>query len=61
MTIRNAAPAGIWRRAKQTLGKLWQGMINLPDRPEYRDGRSDPFDIPRFPPVLGAISRRTNQ
>ena len=50
MTIRNAAPAGIWRRAKQTLGKLWQGMINLPDRPEYRDGRSDPFDIPRVPP-----------
>jgi len=50
MTTRNTAPAGIWARAKQTLGKLWQGVINLPDRPEYNDRRSNSFDIPRFPP-----------
>ena len=50
MTTRNTAPARIWRRAKQTLGKSWQWVVNLPDRPDHSDRRNDPFDIPRFPP-----------
>lgn len=50
MTIRNPVAAGIWRRTTKALGKLWQGVLNLPDRPEYNDRRSNSFDIPRFPP-----------
>jgi hypothetical protein len=50
MTIRNPVTTGIWHQTTKALGKLWQGVINLPARPEYNDRRSNSFDTPRFPP-----------
>jgi hypothetical protein len=36
----------LWRRATTALGKLWQGMVSLPDRPTQRELEQD---YPRFP------------
>ena len=47
---RHTARAGFWSRTTRALGKLWQGVINLPDRPDHNDRRNNLFDIPRFPP-----------
>jgi hypothetical protein len=47
---RHLAPAGIWSRTTSSvgkaLGKLWHGMITLPDRPTQRELEQD---YPRFP------------
>jgi hypothetical protein len=43
---RTTAPTGLWSRTTKALGKLWQGMITLPDRPTQRQLEQD---YPRFP------------
>lgn len=49
MATQHGATKGFWGRATRALGRLWQGVIQLPDRPAD-DRRAKPFDIARFPP-----------
>jgi hypothetical protein len=37
---------GFWNRTSKALGKLWAGVVSLPDRQARRDDR----DYPIFPP-----------
>ena len=38
----------LWSRATQTLGKIWAGVISLPER-SAGSRRRDIDDYPRFP------------
>lgn len=42
--------AGLWSRAAQTLGKLWAGMLSLPDDRRQPSSQAPWTDYPRFPP-----------
>jgi hypothetical protein len=41
---------GFWNRAAQALGKLWAGMISLPDDRRQTVAQRVWNDVPRFPP-----------
>ena len=43
-----AAPRRLWTRATQALGKVWTGMISLPERSPGAP-RREIDDYPRFP------------
>jgi hypothetical protein len=45
---RNPAPRALLRRATQALGKLWAGVVSLPERLPRAPER-DIDDYPRFP------------
>ncbi len=47
---RTAAPTGLWRRAAQALGKLWAGMVSLPDDRRPIAAQRARNDYSRFPP-----------
>jgi hypothetical protein len=41
---------GLWSRAAQTLGRLWAGVISLPDDRRQPAGQRNWNDYSRFPP-----------
>jgi hypothetical protein len=45
---RTNASTGLWNRAAQALGKLWAGMVSLPD--DRRQTSRTWHDYPTFPP-----------
>jgi hypothetical protein len=47
---RTATPMGLWSRTAQALGKLWAGVISLPDDQRRPAARAVSTDYPRFPP-----------
>ena len=47
MTKQQTNSTGLWARTTKALGKLWHGMIALPDQPTQRQLVRD---FPRFPP-----------
>ena len=48
ISVRNSAPRVLLRRATQALGKLWAGVVSLPERLPRAPER-DIDDYPRFP------------
>ena len=46
---RTTTPRGLWNRTAQALGKLWAGVISLPDDRRQTADRAW-TDFPRFPP-----------
>jgi hypothetical protein len=41
----------LWHRTTKALGKLWQGMITLPEDPRRADAKKSSWnDYPHFPP-----------
>jgi hypothetical protein len=46
MTTRRTT--GFWNRTTKKLGKLWRGMITLPDRPTQRELEQDYLRFPFF-------------
>ena len=47
---RTAAASRLWGRTAKALGKLWAGMISLPDDPRRSAERVSWTDYSRFPP-----------
>jgi len=47
---RTAAPTGFWHRTAQALGKLWAGVVSLPDDRRQIVGQHSWTDYTRFPP-----------
>jgi hypothetical protein len=47
MTKSRMISTGLWARTTKVLGKLWQEMITLPERPTQHQLVRD---YPRFPP-----------
>jgi hypothetical protein len=47
---RTTAATGLWSRTAQALGKLWFGMISLPDDRQPNTARASWTDYTRFPP-----------
>jgi hypothetical protein len=47
---RTAAQTGLWRRTAQVLGKLWVGVVSLPDDRRQTVGLHSWTDYTRFPP-----------
>jgi hypothetical protein len=47
---RSMTPTGLWNRTAQALGKLWAGMVSLPDDRRQTADRIVWTDYPRFPP-----------
>jgi hypothetical protein len=48
---RTSIATGLWSRAAQALGKLWAGVVSLPDDRRQPNGQTTPWtDYPRFPP-----------
>ena len=47
MTKRTNATTGLWGRTTRALGKLFAGMVSLPDRRQTDRGWND---YPHFPP-----------
>ncbi|HWD60608.1 MAG TPA: hypothetical protein VG308_20155 [Stellaceae bacterium] len=47
---RTATATGLWGRATQALGKLWAGMVSLPDDRRQDATRAAWTDFSRFPP-----------
>jgi hypothetical protein len=45
---RTTTPRGLWNRTAQALGKLWAGVISLPD--DRRQTAARWTDYTRFPP-----------
>jgi hypothetical protein len=46
---RTTAPTGLWTRTTRVLGKLFAGMVSLPDDDRRHTGRAW-SDYPIFPP-----------
>jgi len=47
---RSTIAAGLWNRTAQALGKLWAGVVSLPDDRRQTAARAVWTDYPRFPP-----------
>ena len=47
---RTTAPTGLWNRTTQALGKLWAGMVSLPDDRRQKVAPGSWTDYARFPP-----------
>ena len=45
---KTAGPRRLWRRTTEALGKIWAGVVSLPDRLP-RAAERDFRDYPRFP------------
>jgi len=46
---RTTTPTGLWNRTAQALGKLWAGVLSLPDDRRQTAARTW-TDYPHFPP-----------
>ena len=40
---------GLWKRTSKVLGKLWVGVISLPDQRQFATAKESWKDYPRFP------------
>jgi hypothetical protein len=47
---RTTTSTGLWSRTAQALGKLWAGVVSLPDDRRQTAVRAVWTDYPRFPP-----------
>ena len=48
-TQRTTTPTGLWHRTAQALGKLWAGVLSLPEDRRPTAARTVWTDYPRFP------------
>jgi hypothetical protein len=47
---RTTTTSRLWRRTTKALGKLWAGMLTLPEDPRRAANEELWTDFPRFPP-----------